>query len=88
MEFKIYSVRDVKANAYLTPVFFVNDGQAIRAFSDAVLNNNSGFSKHPEDYSLFKIGVYDDASGNVSGNIPEFLSAAVDYIKPVTEVKE
>lgn len=63
MELKVFSVRDTKAQAFLQPFFSNSIGSALRAFSDAVADSSCPFSKHPEDYILYEIGVYDDSSG-------------------------
>lgn len=60
---KIYSVYDKKALAYNQPFFYHQNGQAIRAFSDAVNDSQSPFFKHPADFCLFYIGEWDDQKG-------------------------
>lgn len=56
---QVYSVFDVKAGAFLTPFFLPSDGMAIRIFSDCVRDPNHQFGKHPEDYTLFRVGNFD-----------------------------
>lgn len=60
---KAYSVFDVKASVYGTPFFFHNDKMAIRVFSDLVNDPSSSLNRHPEDYSLWSLGEYDDNVG-------------------------
>jgi len=64
---RCFSIHDAKAQAFLTPFFFATDGQAIRVFSDTVRDPNHAFGKHPEDYSLFRIGEFDLSTGRVGG---------------------
>lgn len=83
MQFKLYSVLDVKAGAYLPPIFLANDAQAVRAFGDACNNEKAGFAIHPEDYSFHCLGMFDDNSGKIEGlPAPIFLARATDFIKP------
>ena len=35
-------------------------GQAMRAFEDTVNDVTTQFGKHPEDFTLFEIGTFDD----------------------------
>lgn len=63
MILKVFSVRDVKAEAFLQPFFSPSVGSAMRAFSDAVNDKACPFNKHPEDYQLYELGEYDDRSG-------------------------
>lgn len=63
MKHKIFVIYDAKANAYLPPFFLPTAGMAIRSFGDCVLDDKHNFGKHPEDYSLFCAGEFDDGSG-------------------------
>lgn len=63
MKLRAFCVRDEKAEAFLPPFFLHAIGQAMRAFADSVNDPAHQFGKHPEDYSLFEIGSFDDALG-------------------------
>lgn len=78
---QVYSILDLKAGAFCTPFFLTNDNLARRAFGDAVLDSSTGVNKHPEDYNLYRIGEFDDNSGElIKIKCPEFLAKAVDFI--------
>jgi hypothetical protein len=62
MILNIFTVFDSKAEAYLPPFYMSSIGQAQRAFTDSVSNPEHQFGKHPEDYTLFLIGNFDDSS--------------------------
>lgn len=81
MKLKVYAIQDSKAELFLTPFFMKTDGEAIRAFSDLVMDERSRVSKHPEDYRLYRIGEYDDVNALlVSENPTVWLSDAKDYV--------
>ncbi len=61
MKLKIFSVFDVKAGAYLPPFCFPQTPMAVRVFSDMCNSDESAFGLHPGDYTLFEVGVFDDA---------------------------
>jgi len=63
---KVCAIYDAKAEAWLTPLFFQAVGQALRSFGDAVNQNDSDFGKHPEDYTLFLLGDFDNQTGVLS----------------------
>lgn len=91
MKVNVYSIFDEKAAAYAPPFFMGHNGQAIRAFSDLVEDNKSAISRHPADYTLYKLGEFDDNSGVIKGVQPEFLARASDFVskdinKPVEVV--
>lgn len=58
----IYTVFDAKAQTYMTPFFVPNDQVAKRALVNLLTDPTHQFSKNPEDFSLYHIGEYDDAS--------------------------
>jgi len=77
----IFAVFDKKAVSYLQPFYFTQKGQAIRSFEDAVNDPQTSFNKHPEDYSLFKLGEFDDQSGIIKSTNPEFIEEALNLKK-------
>ena len=52
---KIYAVFDSKVGAYLQPMFFRSNGEAIRAFASAVGDVDHQFSKFASDYTLLSL---------------------------------
>ena len=79
MKLKIFTVFDSAAGAFLQPFFMQARGQAIRTFSDAVNNPEHQFYKHPQDYTLFYLGEFDDEHGTFDGQAPESLGNAVQF---------
>lgn len=77
----IYCIYDSKAEAYMSPWFVDKDGQALREFQDAVQNRDTPFNKHPEDYTLFKIGTYDQNTGKLSSlDTPVSMGVGIEYV--------
>lgn len=69
-----YAVYDRKAEMYSQPFLEVKDGTAIRAVQDLVINDKThAFAKHPSDFSLHKLGEFDDITGIITGKKPEKL---------------
>lgn len=65
MIMKICSIWDAKAEAFTQPMFFHSSSAAVRAFADAVNAPESIHSKHPEDYTLFELGAWDEREGKI-----------------------
>lgn len=63
MRMLIASVYDKGAEAYMRPLFFRSEGEAMRSWLDAVNDPESVFSKHPEDYILMQVGYWDEDNG-------------------------
>lgn len=62
---KVFTVFDTKAEAYLQPFFMQTRGQAIRAWSDSVNDEQTQFFRHPADFVLYEIGEYDELQGTI-----------------------
>lgn len=59
-----FSVFDSRTLAYLPPFFLQSAPQAERAIGDCVNDPKHEFGKHPEDYTLFALGTFDDLKGS------------------------
>lgn len=78
---KIFTVYDSKVEAYMAPFFMVSSGQAIRSFVDTAADASSQLGKHPEDFTLFELGTYDDLSATFTlYSSPKSLGVALELI--------
>lgn len=79
----VYSIFDSKAGIYTPPFHCITDGEAIRAFSDAANSKDHYVGRHPGDYTLMKIGTFDDQSGHYQ-RVDHFgnLGVALQFIVP------
>lgn len=59
----ILAVRDRAIDAFGRPFSAPALGQAIRSFGDEVNNPESPMNRHPEDYDLYYLAVFDDNTG-------------------------
>lgn len=60
---KIFSVYDSKAEAFLQPFFADTEGIALRSFTASALAEEHNFFRFAEDYTLFRLGEFDDSTG-------------------------
>jgi len=58
----VFAVFDIKAEAYLQPFFLDTTGQALRSIYDCIKDPNHQFGAHPEDYTLYYVGLYDQST--------------------------
>lgn len=71
MNLSIYAVLDKKAGAYMAPFTMQSDALAARAFVQCFDANNRPaheFAKWPEDYDLYRLGHFDDQSGELQAD--------------------
>lgn len=70
MQLKAYSIYDRKALVYHPPFFAHTDGAAVRNLSDLANDLNTQIGRHPDDFVLYCIGVYDDQKGELQPVVP------------------
>lgn len=66
MKLNMYCIFDQATGAYMRPIFFQSDGQAARLFQDLAMDAEHEIGRHPEDYSLCRCGVWDDADAQTT----------------------
>lgn len=77
----MFSVYDQKAEAFLPPFMMPKAQQAQRIFSDCVNSSDHQFAAHPEDYTLFHIGNFDDESGVLHPKpTPTSMGLGLEYV--------
>lgn len=80
MKLSAFAIHDEKACSFMTPVYFNYKGQASRWFEDLIKENNNPISKHPEDYSLYHIGYFNQYDARLEAlNVPELVIRANDF---------
>lgn len=70
---KIYSLYDKKSHAYLNPIVFNSDGEAMRWFTTVVNREDdaSNIYHYPQDFILCYLGTLDDQSGQFNNDFSE-----------------
>jgi len=77
---RIYSVYDSAAEAYLLPFVLPTKGLAIRGFGEAVNNPQHDFCKYSEQYTLFELGTFNDATAEFKLYAsPENMGVGVEF---------
>lgn len=80
MILKVFTIRDIKAGAYLPPFLVKTTGLAHRSFQDAANNSDHDFNKYPSDYELFELGTFNDEDASFSLSSPKSLGLALDFV--------
>lgn len=80
MKINMYTVYDSAVKAFVQPFFQIADAAAIRLFMDQVNNPETNIAKHPDQYTLFKCGVYDDSSGMLIPETPVSLGNGKQFV--------
>lgn len=79
----ICAVKDRAADVFGQPFFVAARQVAVRSFQDAVNNRHepSDISKHPDDFDLYVLGLFDDASGSLQPAQLELVARGKDLVK-------
>ena len=73
MKVSLYAVFDRCSGVYDGPIPGRADAETIRNFKFMCENPESKMSQSPEDYTLFKVGTWNDGTGEVEDVVPEKL---------------
>jgi len=77
----IYTVLDIKTG-YATHLYlFRTDAEAIRGFSEQALDPQSQIGKYPEDFALFKVGVWDGEKMAIMPLTAYCVAKAIEFQK-------
>jgi len=71
----LFAVFDSKVGVFEKPFCMRSNAEGMRSFADEVGRPDSMIGLHPEDYSLFRVGAFDQTAGMV---VPEL--AAVQLV--------
>ena len=75
---KLYSVRDSKGEIFNPPYFAKTHGEAERNFKRLVNDSQSMPSHYPEDYDLYYVGDFNDATGVLNAlDTPQHIIKAI-----------
>lgn len=67
-----YAVKDELANRFLAPTLMNNDELAKRQFKSQI-NNIELWADNPADFSLYRLGTYDDETGVMTSSIEKLV---------------
>lgn len=63
-----YTLYDCKALTYSPPFYATAHGSAVRMVMDLAADPNTSVGRHPADYTLFCVGMWNDSTGNLLPN--------------------
>ncbi len=96
MKVQIYAIFDTCSGIYEKPFFHTADDAVKREFQDIATSADHPISKHPEHYSVWRLGSFDNLTAKITDEQNECLWQAVEAISqfqkikttPVAEIRE
>lgn len=74
----IYTLRDIRTEAFHRPFFLQNRAVLERSIHDALSDENNMICLHPEDYQIYSLGTYDEQTGEIKATPATHLFNAID----------
>ena len=87
MRHNVYSVYDRASGVYDRPWVAHSDAAAQRAFSDIALDAEHPIGKHPDDFTLFRIGTWTDDKGLLVGETPEKVINGAEVVSASQKIE-
>ncbi len=80
MKVQCYAIFDSCSGIYEKPFFSTADDLVKREFQDVATAADHIISKHPEHFSLWRLGVFNNENGDIQNEVNECLWTAVEAI--------
>lgn len=84
MNLIMFSLFDTKTGTFATPFFMNHRGAAFRAVMDVASDMTTSIGRHPADYALYELGLFDDQTGRLEPCHPLNLGSAVQFLPSPT----
>lgn len=82
MQLLAFCFYDSKAQYFSTPFFCHHRGQALRMAIDLTSDPGTHMGRYPEDFHLYELGYFDDATGSLYKVEPMSMGPCSSFIKP------
>lgn len=80
MNLCVFALYDVKASFFSAPMFFAHRGMAIRAVIELGSDLSTMVGRHPADYHLYELGLFDDQTGSFQVAPPLSLGPVLSFL--------
>ncbi len=80
MKVQCYAIFDTCSGIYEKPFFHTADDAVRREFQDVATAADHPIANHPEHYSLWRFGTFDNETGKLSNETNECLNTALEMI--------
>ncbi len=88
MKTQIYSIFDTASGTYQKPIFARVDGEIVREFGNICTDKEHPCGQHPEDYSLFRLGNFNDRDGVVKNEDNVCLCTGLEIVARVRSMNK
>lgn len=68
MNYVVYGIFDNVAGHFMAPFIMRSEGEALRTFKNLVNEKGTPLNTNPEDYTLYKLGSWNEITGEYDGS--------------------
>ena len=80
MKLNAYAIFDTASGTFMRPFFCQADAQAVREFGNLAIAADHPIGQHPEDYSVARLGTWDDNTGKFYPESIEYLVTGLEMV--------
>lgn len=84
MIMSFYAVRDLMTERFMAPALASSDQEAIRQFKSNI-NHINLWKDNPQDFDLWKLGTYDDETGEIMYKPSKVVNGRSAYVPVQTD---
>ena len=89
MKQRMFTIFDVKAQAYLPPWFLPETAMALRTFADCCNSSTHQFGAHPEDYYLYEIATFDNTTAEIDVyKAPKIIAKGPETVRSQKDLED
>ncbi len=88
MKAQIYAIFDTCSGIYEKPFFHTADDAVKREFQDVVNTADHPINRHPEHYSVWRLGNFDNLTGDVKDEANECLWTGLEAMSQPTQSEQ
>lgn len=78
MILETFAIYDVAIKAFVQPFYMNSTSEAVRALQNEACNADSTIAKNPNDFTLYRLGTWDNISGMFSQNENERIGTVAE----------
>lgn len=82
----MFAVYDSKAEQYLAPFQANTPGIAERMFADMVNHDGHQFNRHPADYTLYRIGSWEQTTGELKSLEVSVIANGLQLVESAPQI--
>lgn len=82
---EMFAIYDKAVGSYMRPFFHMTKGSCLRQLMDDLKDPNSPVAAHPEDYTVFHLGTWNDENADLEKVDPTVVARCHELMQTTEE---